>query len=206
VIAEADGCLGTLRPVLMHYDDSIRSATSQQLPATITMNKTQFLETLQMERAGWESVLKQVGEERFTLSRVVGEWSIKDVIAHIMSYEQYILDRLRETLRGETYLPSLTHDALTDYLNEHDYPDFGSPLLDDDAPNAWVIERYRAESLEAVVRKERQVFAQLLHAINELSEEALAEHAYIERIESNTTEHYQHHANDIRNWLGSSAQ
>jgi hypothetical protein len=166
------------------------------------MNKTKLLETLRTERGNWESLLEKIGEERMTIPGVVGDWSIKDVIAHIMSYEQYILDRLRETLRGAVYTPSETPEALTAYLDQHGYPDFGSPLLDDDGPNAWVIQRYRAESLDKVMTKESQVFADLLQATQELTEEALAEHQYAERIESNTIEHYQHHANDIRNWLG----
>lgn len=167
------------------------------------MNKTKLLETLQTERTHWESLLAGVDEARLTLSGVVGEWSIKDVIAHIMSYEQYIFDRLRETLRGEMYAPSETTAALTAYLDKHGYPDFGSALLDDDGPNAWVVQRYKNESLAAVITKERQVFADLLQAIEALPEEALVEHQYAERIESNTTEHYQHHANDIRHWLAS---
>jgi hypothetical protein len=169
------------------------------------MTKTKLLENLHTERTRWETLLHQIREERLTLSGAVGEWSIKDVIAHIMSYEQYILDRLRETLQGEVYIPSETPEALAAYLNQYGYPDFGSPLLDDDEPNAWVIQRYKAEPLETVITKERQVYADLLKVIQELPEQAFAEGQYAERIESNTTEHYQHHANDIRNWLGSFA-
>jgi hypothetical protein len=169
------------------------------------MNKATFLETLHTERTYWESLLKQVGEDRLTLSGVSGEWSVKDVIAHIMSYEQYILDRLRETLRGDVYMASETPEALTAYLDKHEYPDFGSPLLDDDEPNAWVVQRYRSESLENVIRKEKQIYADLLRTIQDLPEEAFAKHQYAERINGNTTEHYQHHAGDIRSWLGSLA-
>lgn len=168
-----------------------------------TMNKSKLLEALQMERANWELVLEQVRKEHWTIPGVVGEWSVKDIIAHIMSYEHYILDRLLETLRGEVYSPSETPEALTAYLEKHGYPDFGSSLLDDDGPNAWVVQHHRSESFEDVAMQERQIFDQLLQAIRELSKAALAEHQYAERIESNTTEHYQHHARDIRNWLNS---
>jgi hypothetical protein len=170
------------------------------------MTKAKLLENLQTERTNWESLLKEIDAERLITAGVVGEWSIKDVIAHIMSYEQYILDRIRETLRGEAYLPSETPEALEVYLNKYGYPDFGSPLLDDDEPNAWVIQHYKAEAPEAVIMKERQVYADLLKVIQELPEQTFAEGQYAERIESNTTEHYQHHANDIRNWLGSLAE
>lgn len=168
------------------------------------MNKSKLLETLQMERADWESVLEQVGKEHWTSPGVVGDWSVKDVIAHIMSYEHYILDRLLETLRGEVYSPSETPEALTVYLQKHGYPDFGSSLLDDDEPNAWVVQHHRSKSVDEVVMQERRIFDQLLQVIRELSETALVEHQYAERIESNTSEHYQHHARDIRDWLSSS--
>jgi hypothetical protein len=167
------------------------------------MNKTKLFETLQTERAKWELVLEQVGKQAWTIPGVVGDWSVQDVIAHIMSYEHYILDRLLETLRGEAYSPSETPEALTAYLEKHGYPDFGSSLLDDDGPNAWVVQHHSSRPVDEVVRQERQIFDQLLQAIRGLSEDALAEHRYAERIESNTTEHYQHHARDIRNWLDS---
>jgi hypothetical protein len=165
------------------------------------MNKSELLKSLQIERSSWESLLGQIGEEHLTTSGVVGEWSIKDVIAHIMSYEQFILDRLRETLRNEVYVPGDTAEALTAYLDKHGYPDFGSPLLDDDEPNAWVIQRYRPEPLDTVLQKESEVFADLLQIIQVLPEETLAQYRYAEKIASNTTEHYQHHASDIRKWL-----
>ena len=179
---------------------------SYRVPALVEMrimNKSKLVETLQMERTHWELLLEQVEKEHWAHPGVVGEWSVKDVVAHVMSYEHYILDRLLETLRGEAYSPRETSEELTAYLEKHGYPDFGSPLLDDDEPNAWVVQHYRSVPVDEVVMQERQIFDQLLQAIQELSEDVLAEHQYAERIESNTTEHYQHHANDIRNWIGS---
>ncbi len=44
------------------------------------MNKDELLETMRAERARWEQVLAQVGEERMTQLRA-GEWSVKDIVA-----------------------------------------------------------------------------------------------------------------------------
>ncbi len=48
------------------------------------MDKTTFIETLLAGRAEWEALLAEVGEARMLQPGVAGEWSVKDVIAHVM--------------------------------------------------------------------------------------------------------------------------
>ena len=116
--------------------------------------KKQFIDKLMRERDKFELTLNRVGySRRMTLKGVSGKWSIKDILAHILAYELYIADRMNEILHGQEYTPCKTQSALDAFLNEHGYPDFGSPLLDDDAPNAWVVEKYKNVSLEDVVRR-----------------------------------------------------
>ena len=55
------------------------------------MLKTQFVERLLKERDKFELLLNRVGyARRMTLKGVSGKWSIKDILAHILAYEQYI--------------------------------------------------------------------------------------------------------------------
>src|SRR5216684_3991041 len=49
------------------------------------MDKTTFMNTLQETRAQWEELLAQVEEERMLQPGATGKWSVKDVIAHVMS-------------------------------------------------------------------------------------------------------------------------
>jgi len=162
----------------------------------------QFITRLLQERDKFELLLNRVGyTRRMTLKGVSGKWSIKDILAHILAYEQYIADRMNEILHGEHYAPCRTQTALDAFLDEFGYPDFGSPLLDDDAPNAWIVEKYQNVSLEDVVSQEIQAFSSVISALEIMPEELINQHNLLERVANNTYRHYHEHVRDIKNWL-----
>ena len=162
----------------------------------------QFIKKLLVERDKFELLLNRIGySRRMTLKGVSGKWSIKDILAHILAYEQYISDRMNEILQGEHYTPCKTQTALDAFLDEFGYPDFGSPLLDDDEPNTWVVQRYQNVSLEDVVAQELQAFSAVVSALEKIPEELIVQHNLIERVANNTYKHYHEHVRDIRNWL-----
>jgi hypothetical protein len=171
------------------------------------MAKTQkeiFLARLMHERDKFELLLNRVGyTRRMTLNGVSGKWSVKDLLAHVMSYEQYIADRMHEILHGETYVPCRTQNALDAFLDEFGYPDFGSPLLDDDGPNEWVVEKYKNVSLDDVVMQELQAFATIVSALEKMTEETLNRHNLYDRVATNTFSHYREHTAEIKRWLRS---
>ena len=169
-------------------------------------NKDIFLARLMRERDKFELLVNRIGFTRqLTLPGVIGKWSIKDILAHILSYEQYIADRMEEILHGEPYIPSRTQNALDAFQDQFGYPDFGSPLLEDDGPNAWVIEKYRNVSLEDVITQEVQAFAVIVASLKSLSEETFTTHNLYERIANNTYKHYREHIRDIHKWLVANA-
>lgn len=172
----------------------------------IKTNKDIFLARLMRERDKFELLLNRIGYSRqMTLKGVSGKWSIKDILAHILAYEQYIADRMDEILQGETYMPCRTQNALDAFLDHFGYPDFGSPLLDDDGPNAWVVEKYRHVSLEDVVSQEIQAFASIVTCLESMTEEMIGTHNLYERVANNTYKHYREHLRDIRRWMIASA-
>lgn len=161
-----------------------------------------FLARLMGERDKFELLLNRVGyTRRMTLKGVSGKWSIKDMLAHILAYELYVADRLNETLHGETYAPCRTQNALDAFLDEFGYPDFGSPLLDNDSPNEWVTEKYRNVSLEDLVAQELQAFASILASFEKIPEDMLNRHNFFDRVANNTYRHYREHSADIKRWL-----
>lgn len=165
-------------------------------------SKKQFIEKLMRERDKFELTLNRVGfTRRMTLKGVTGKWSIKDILAHILSYELYIADRMNEILHGQEYAPCKTQTALDAFLDEFGYPDFGSPLLDDDEPNAWVIEKYKNVSLEDVVAQEVQAFSSIVTMLEKIPQKLIDEHNLFDRIATNTFKHYREHLRDIRQWL-----
>ena len=166
------------------------------------MSKKLFIEKLLQERDKFELLLNRVGfTHRMTLKGVSGKWSVKDVLAHILAYEQYMADRMHEITLHEVYVPCKTQTALEAFTAEFGYPDFGSALLDDDMPNAWVVEKYKNVSLDDVVTQELQAFAAIISALEEMTEETIAKHNLTERIANNTFKHYRDHIKDIRAWL-----
>lgn len=168
--------------------------------------KKQFITKLLHERDKFELLLNRVGfTRRMTMKGVTGHWSIKDIIAHISAYEQYIGDRLNEIMHRETYVPCKTHNALEAFRDEFGYPDFGSPLLDDDTANAWVFEKYRNIPLEELVAQEIQAFNAIIAALEALPEDTIKQHNLLERVADNTYHHYRDHIRDIRTWLRTQA-
>src|SRR5215208_4823478 len=171
------------------------------------MVKTQkaiFLARLMRERDKFELLLNRVGyARRMTLKGVSGKWSIKDMLAHVLAYEQYIADRINEIQHGESYVPCRTQNALDAFLDEYGYPDFGSPLLDDDGPNEWVTEKYKNVPLEDVITQEIQAFTSIITSLEKIPEEMIDQHHLYDRIANNTYRHYREHIAEIRRWLKS---
>lgn len=165
-----------------------------------------FLARLMHERDKFELLLNHVGyARRMTLKGVSGKWSTKDMLAHILAYEQYIADRLNEILHGEEYVPCRSQNALDAFLDQHGYPDFGSPLLDGDTPDEWVTAKYRNVSLDDVISQELQAFASIISSLEKMSEELMIRHYLYDRVANNTYRHYREHIADVKRWLRSSS-
>ncbi|HSG44737.1 MAG TPA: hypothetical protein VLA72_16435 [Anaerolineales bacterium] len=161
-----------------------------------------FIARLLRERDKFELLLNRVGyTRRMTLKGVAGKWSVKDILAHIWAYEQYIADRMHEILHNQPYIPCKTQTALDAFLDEFGYPDFGSPLLDENSPNEWVIERHRNVSLEDVVAQELQAFSSIVSALEEMPRSLIRYHNIRNRVIKHTYERYREHTHQIRRWL-----
>lgn len=168
----------------------------------ISMNKIIFLNYLQTERDKFEFLLNRVGFTRtMTIKGVEGNLSIKDIVAQVWAYEQYIADRLSEIKHGEKYQPCKKFNALDAFLNEFGYPDFASPLLDDGEANAWVYEKYKNVALDEIVAQEIQAFTSIVEMIESMPEHVLTEHNLFERVAEQTYQHYDEHSKAIKEWL-----
>ena len=166
------------------------------------MTKKMFTTKLMHERDKFELLLNRVGyTRRMTLKGVAGKWSIKDVLAYTLAYEQFMADRMAEILQGTRYTPCRTQTALDTFLDEFGYPDFGSPLLDDEYPKEWIIEKYKIVSLDDVIAQELQSFASILSSLEKLSDQKIHQHNLYERIGNHTYQLYRSLAAEIKRWL-----
>jgi len=166
------------------------------------INKKAFIARLLSEREKFELLLNHIGHtRRMTLKGVTGKWSIKDILAHIWAYEQYLADRMQEIIHHQPYTPCKTQTALDAFLDEYGYPDFGSPLLDDDSPSEWVIDKYKNIPLEDVVAQELQAFSSIIAALGQMPDNLYIHHNIQNRVIKHTYEHYREHVYEIKRWF-----
>jgi uncharacterized protein (TIGR03083 family) len=155
------------------------------------MTKTHLLETLRSKRAEWDALLAQVPADRMTEPGVAGEWSVKDIIAHLTYYERWFADRLHEQLRGEVY-----HPTELDSMGE--------------ARNDVIYEQIKNQSLADVLAASRQAFEKLLAGVEAQPEAFLIEPQTFEgapgpmlvweMLRGDVYEHYAMHIPSIKNW------
>lgn len=153
------------------------------------MEKSTFLEKLQTTRAEWEALLNKVGEERMLQPGATGEWSVKDVIAHIMWSEREMI--------GVCQARALVGSDLWE--------------MTDDERNPIMVSWYRDSSLQDVLKEEQQVYANLLVELQKLSDDDLNDPQHFrdmppawipwQVIAGCSFKHYQDHMPDIRAWL-----
>jgi hypothetical protein len=158
------------------------------------MDKHQLINTLHVERAAWGALLKEVGEERMTAPGVVGDWSIKDIIAHITAWQRRPVEWLAAARRGDKPTP----------------PPWPASLSGDDPINAWIFDANRKRPLKDVLLESRQAHDQMMKGLESISDEDLNDasrfswlkgNTLADSIPGNSYEHYQHHTQDIQAWL-----
>lgn len=121
------------------------------------MTKKALLADLAQEQEHWEALLAQIGEARMELPGVGGEWSVKDIVAHLTGWRQRTVVRLQAWQRGEEAPP----------------PPWPPELLTDDAVNTWIYATNHDRSLQDVLAESRQVFEALVDTIVALPESHL---------------------------------
>ena len=126
------------------------------------MNKSDLLDWLQEEYQQWEALLDQVGPARMDQPGVNGDWSMKDIIAHLTGWNRWLVARLQAAQRSEPEPP----------------PPWPAHLQTDDKINAWIYESNRGRPVGVLLDETQQVFQQLLAVI-----EGLPDEVRIERIE-----------------------
>jgi hypothetical protein len=123
------------------------------------MNKSELQNWLREEYQKWEVLLDQIGPARMDQPGVNGDWSMKDIVAHLTGWNRWLVARLQAAGRSETETS----------------PPWPAHVQDEDEINAWIYESNRGRSVREVLDESRQVFQQLLAAIEGLPDEARIE-------------------------------
>ena len=157
------------------------------------MTKTALLADLQREQEQWEVLLAQIGEQRMDQGGVAGEWSIKDIVAHLTGWRRRTVARLQAVQHSEVEPP----------------PPWPAHLQTDDEVNAWIYESNHERSVREVLSESHHIFQQLLAAIEGLPDEVLVDPArhlpWLEGQPFSAGEFFAHfheeHEPDMRAWL-----
>ncbi len=159
----------------------------------VQMTKSRLLATLRSKRAEWDAVLAEVPVGQMDEPGAAGDWSVKDIVAHLTYHERWFADRLHETLRGETYVPT-----------EMDRMPF-------DERNHRIYQQNRRRLTAEVLADSQQVFQRLVEGVQAHSEAFLIEPQQFEGVPEPVTvwkmlrgdvyEHYGEHLPAIKSWL-----
>jgi hypothetical protein len=160
------------------------------------LNKRVILECIRTERRRLERNLERLSDEQMTMVGVVGEWTVKDLLAHLSDWEQRFIGWYEAGVRGEipeTPAPGISWEDL-DVLNQRIY------------------EKHRNRALEDVRREFAASYKRVLAVVEGISEEemfSVGRYAWLGGnnlvgvILANTANHYRWAKGCIRNWLKS---
>ena len=121
--------------------------------------KQQSLAAIDAERAAWQALVAAVGTDRMQEPGPMGEWTFKDLAAHLTGWRHYSIARIEAVNRGEP-LPS------TPWPPE---------LTDDDSINDWIYARERDRPLTDVLADADATFSRLTAAVETLDDVQLAD-------------------------------
>jgi uncharacterized protein (TIGR03083 family) len=114
-----------------------------------------LLEQIRAERAQWQDLVTEIGPERMGRPGPMGDWTFKDLAAHLTGWRARTIARIKA---GPGREPASAWPA---------------HLTEDNEINQWIYERSRAQSLDEVLSDADQSFEDLAEAISALSDEDL---------------------------------
>jgi uncharacterized protein (TIGR03083 family) len=147
------------------------------------MKKQQLLDKLEWAWTDLRQSYDGLSEAQLTQPGVTGGWSVKDILAHVTTWEQEALKYLPLILRGEK--PPRYFDQ------------YGGI----DAFNAQMTARKRNLPLSEVLQQLEDSHRRLVAAIQAVPDDQFTSEApFRRRVRLDTYSHYPIHARDIRTW------
>ncbi len=156
------------------------------------VDKPTLLREIDEEWTRLEAALAPLGEAQMVEAGAQGQWSVKDVLAHVTWWERWLL-AWRSAARGEALAPEgASTDEAVDRLNERTY------LANRDRPLADVL-----ADLQATHRR-------VVEAVEAMSDDGLTRPTHLELmpegapawefVAANTWRHYPEHYGAIESW------
>lgn len=143
--------------------------------------KIHLLQLMQKEHDTLDTLLCSLNEEQMVHSRIADDWSVKDILAHLTWWEQ---ETISEIVRGVELDPGLQ----------------GEPWNTEKA-NRLIVEAQRHTPLTDVLTAFHNSYRQMYDAVEELSEDTLADEDLYTHLLDNTGNHYAEHRMAIEKGL-----
>jgi len=147
------------------------------------VKKEQLLAKLARAWAGFQGSYAGLTEAQLMEPGVTGDWAVKDILAHVTTWEQEALKYLPLILEGgRPPRYSVTYGGI-------------------DAFNAQMTEQKRSLSPRAVFHQMEETHRRLVDYVQSVPEEQFTrETRFRRRLRLDTYSHYPHHEKAIRDW------
>jgi hypothetical protein len=153
-----------------------------------TMNRQQLLKQLDKAWTAFQESYAGLSDSQLTEPGVTGDWSVKDMIAHVTWWEEEALKHLPLIITGGRP------------------PQYSRQYGGIDAFNAQMTEQKRGLSLSDVLRQLDETHRRLIDYVHSAPEEQFTrETRFRRRLRLDTYSHYPKHAKAIREWRKRSA-
>jgi hypothetical protein len=147
------------------------------------MNRQQLLKQLDQAWAAIKESYAGLSDSQLTEPGVTGHWSVKDILAHVTTWEEEALQYLPLIIKGgKPPRYSLQYGGI-------------------DAFNAQMTEQKRGLSVSDVLRQLDETHRRLIDYVQSAPEEQFTrETRFRRRLRLDTYSHYPKHAKAIREW------
>jgi len=164
------------------------------------MNKESYLDRFRADREAWEKLVSEVGEARMSQPGVMGEWTFKDLVAHLTGWRERTAMRVQAGCRIEAQNPPWWPHGVEGESDE-----------DVERINTLIYEFNRARSAQDVLEDSERVLRLLEDSLQDLSEEAFSSQDCFAwtggkpLIEIDLLDHWHtEHEPGVRTWLAQS--
>jgi hypothetical protein len=146
------------------------------------MNRQQLLKKLNKAWVEIKESYAGLSGSQLTEPGITGDWSVKDILAHVTTWEEEALKYLPLIIEGRRPPRYITYGGI-------------------DAFNAQSTEQKRSLSLSDVLRQLEEIHSRLIDYVQSVPEEQFTrETRFRHRLRLDTYSHYPLHSKMIRDW------
>jgi hypothetical protein len=185
-------------------------------PSPGPRSKAELLERMRVGREEWDALIAQIPDSARTEPALPGGWSVKDLIAHVAAYEHWTAAQIRAANEGRTPTNSELYGS-DETPGDPEEWDIGEDVVNQTEPdiidrqNARIYAQYKETPLAEVMTFSSQAFADLMAAVEAVSEEDVTrpgaqtwteDSTLLEIIPGQSYAHYEQHTGELRSISG----